>query len=155
MYTYSDDFINTIYDNSGDNDSLVIKGTASASENRTKVYINVKSDQSYDKDLIIFREPDNGNDYTYQLTIEKYMEEGKIETIKTETYNNYSTNYKDKYYKFKDNINWDLIIENVAGWLSENNEFSDVQDVLDKGTSTQIGQVLAYFDGVWETVLAS
>ena len=138
---YDYDSNNTIHDSEG-TDTITIQ--TNSNENVLKTYVNINVDRSHDNDLILFRKRD---EHVQQLTIQDYMGDGKIEYVKTDKYHDYYTD-KDMYYKIKQDVDWDSIIENVAGWLSDN-EFDSVQAALNNGTETQQNILLAYFDNIW------
>ena len=120
---------NKINDSSG-TDSVIFTNNYGYKSNLS-FYINVKADTTYDNDLIIYNTSRND-----RLTIQNYMAEGKIETIKT--YDDYRIN--------NDSIN--AIIQNVASWLTTN-EYADVQAVINSGNTTDISTVLGKFTTAW------
>lgn len=122
---------NTIYDNSGENDFLVFNYVTKAD---ISLYANVKSDGTYDKDLIFLEKYSDEKSAT--TIVKDYFGDGKIETIKVTSYYNI------------DDSKFDNIIQEVASWLSSNN-YDSVQAVMDSNNKDDISIIYAQFSQAW------
>lgn len=119
---------NTFYDSSGDSDCIIFEfGNTS----NIDIFVNVYSNGSHDNDLILFYK--DGSEMT--ITIKEYFNEGKIETIKFDKY--------DNTYVTEEYIN--NCIQNVANWLSDKG-YNSCQDVLNSNIEEDIKTLYAYFD---------
>lgn len=132
-----------IEDSSGVSDSLVLH----TSKNEIKVFANISkngtcNDNLYIRNTYVINSTHVGEQVYNNTTteIKNYFTTGKIESITT-VGNRY---YTDNSTLNTNNFNLDSIKSDVANWLNQN-DYADVQAVLDTNKTKDVNAIMAYF----------